>query len=146
MEPTPEAVFDGWLASIASPLASDSQLRDEAAAKLGERLSELRPYVDEYLHLKRVLAVINDPRAARPTNAGGRKRHPGVTAQSVLRLVRINPGITRSDIAARVSTSLGEADRALAELRARGLVVERGGSYYALRRQAPSADAPSPRR
>ena len=121
---------------------------DEKLAELDRRLKELEPLHEEYLRLERARAALSSidgggssPRARAPRSGNGRRspgpvvrrrREGGTRAEQALAVVRQNPGITVSDLAAELKIEQANyMYRVMANLQADGAVRKQGRGYVA---------------
>ncbi|MQA74208.1 MAG: hypothetical protein GEU88_07705 [Solirubrobacterales bacterium] len=108
---------------------------DEAAKLIRARISELDA---ERAKLERALASLTGGsagrrRAARPTASAPRRRRRrrgGTRADQAVKLVTSNPGISASEIAARMKIQPNYLYRVLAELEREGKVRKDGRAYH----------------
>ena len=128
----------------------------EQLGALEKRLKDLRPQVEEYLHLEKVkeaLEGVGKPRrgpgrprgsttrrrtstgTARRRSTNGRRRRGrrgGTRAQQALKVVRDNPGITVSDLARKLNIKQPNyLYRVMNQLQAEGAVTKSGRGYTA---------------
>ena len=128
----------------------------EQLSALEKRLKDLRPQVEEYLHLEQVkeaLEGVGKPRrgpgrprgsttrrrtstsTARRRSTNGRRRRGrrgGTRAQQALKVVRDNPGITVSDLARKLNIKQPNyLYRVMNQLQAEGAVTKSGRGYTA---------------
>ena len=128
----------------------------EQLGALEKRLKDLRPQVEEYLHLEQVkeaLEGVGKPRrgpgrprgsttrrrtstsTARRRSTNGRRRRGrrgGTRAQQALKVVRDNPGITVSDLARKLNIKQPNyLYRVVNQLQADGSVTKQGKGYKA---------------
>ena len=128
----------------------------EQLGALEKRLKDLRPQVEEYLHLEQVKAAlegVGKPRrgpgrprgsttrrrtstgTARRRSTNGRRRRGrrgGTRAQQALKVVRDNPGITVSDLARKLNIKQPNyLYRVMNQLQAEGAVTKSGRGYTA---------------
>ena len=128
----------------------------EQLGALEKRLKDLRPQVEEYLHLeqvKKALEGVGKPRrgpgrprgsttrrrtstsTARRRSTNGRRRRGrrgGTRAQQALKVVRDNPGITVSDLARKLNIKQPNyLYRVMNQLQAEGAVTKSGRGYTA---------------
>ncbi|TMK63516.1 MAG: winged helix-turn-helix domain-containing protein [Actinobacteria bacterium] len=128
----------------------------EQLGALEKRLKDLRPQVEEYLHLEQVkeaLEGVGKPRrgpgrprgsttrrrtstsTARRRSTNGRRRRGrrgGTRAQQALKVVRDNPGITVSDLARKLNIKQPNyLYRVMNQLQAEGAVTKSGRGYTA---------------
>jgi hypothetical protein len=118
---------------------------DEKRKEIDARLRELRPLVDEYNRLEKAAAALDGvgggPRRAAParrrrTTAGGgsrrrgRPRGSGNRAKQALELVRAQPGITISDMAAAMKIKPNYLYRVMPTLQSEGQVVKRDKGWH----------------
>jgi DNA invertase Pin-like site-specific DNA recombinase len=108
---------------------------DEAAKLIRARISELDA---ERAKLERALAGLTGGRARsrRPGRPAGtatrrrRRRRGGTRAEQAVKLVAANPGISASEIAARMKIQPNYLYRVLAELERDGKVRKDGRAYH----------------
>ena len=128
----------------------------EQLSALEKRLKDLRPQVEEYLHLEQVkeaLEGVGKPRrgpgrprgsttrrrtstsTARRKSTNGRRRRGrrgGTRAQQALKVVRDNPGITVSELASKLSIKQPNyLYRVMNQLQSDGAVTKSGRGYTA---------------
>ena len=118
---------------------------DEKRKEIDARLRELRPLVDEYSRLEKAAAALDGvsggARRATPTRrrrstagAGGRRRGrprgSGNRAKQALELVRAQPGITISDMAAAMKIKPNYLYRVMPTLQSEGQVVKRDKGWH----------------
>ena len=130
----------------------------EQLRALEKRLDELRPHVEEYLHLEKAKEALEGvgpgrrrgpgrprgsttkrgpgrPRGSttRRRSANGRRRRRGGTrAAQTLKVIRDNPGITVSEMAKRMSIKQPNyLYRVVNQLQADGSVTKQGKGYKA---------------
>ena len=128
----------------------------EQLGALEKRLKDLRPQVEEYLHLEKVkeaLEGVGKPRrgpgrprgsttrrrtstsTARRKSTNGRRRRGrrgGTRAQQALKVVRDNPGITVSDLARKLNIKQPNyLYRVMNQLQSDGAVKKSGKGYTA---------------
>ena len=128
----------------------------EQLTALEKRLKDLRPQVEEYLHLEQVkeaLQGVGKPRrgpgrprgsttrrrtstsTARRRSTNGRRRRGrrgGTRAQQALKVVRDNPGITVSDLARKLNIKQPNyLYRVMNQLQSDGAVRKSGKGYTA---------------
>ena len=133
----------------------------EQLSALEKRLKDLRPHVDEYLHLERVKEALENvgpggkgrrgrPRGSttarrgpgrpkgsttrrRSTNGRRRRgRRGGTRAEQALKVVRENPGITVSEMAGKMSIKQPNyLYRVMNQLESDGAVKKTGKGYTA---------------
>ena len=128
----------------------------EQLSALEKRLKDLRPQVEEYLHLEQVkeaLEGVGKPRrgpgrprgsttrrrtstsTARRRSTNGRRRRGrrgGTRAQQALKVVRDNPGITVSDLARKLNIKQPNyLYRVMNQLQSDGAVSKSGKGYTA---------------
>ena len=128
----------------------------EQLGALEKRLKDLRPQVEEYLHLEQVkeaLEGVGKPRrgpgrprgsttrrrtstsTARRRSTNGRRRRGrrgGTRAQQALKVVRDNPGITVSDLARKLNIKQPNyLYRVMNQLQSDGAVKKSGKGYTA---------------
>src|ERR1044072_2810861 len=125
---------------------------DEKRTEIGARMSELKPLVDEYLRLEAAAAALDGIAPASSNGAGrqpargrhkpakssakrgraagsqpgrrGRPKGSGTRGAEALALVRANPGITITPIAAQMGIKQNYLHRVLPSLAEDGLVVK----------------------
>ena len=111
---------------------------DTKRRQIDERLSELRPLVEEHRLLGDALAVLGPVKGSARKHAS--RNAPceatddatrGTTAARVLSAVRENPGITAPKLAARLEEKPSEIYRVLQELKRKGKVASRRGWFHA---------------
>src|SRR5688572_25459985 len=113
---------------------------DEKRKEIDARLGELRPLVDEYNRLEKAAAALDGvgggtrratPARRRRSTAGagsrrrGRPRGSGNRAKQALDLVRAQPGISISDMAAAMKIKPNYLYRVMPTLESEGRVVKR---------------------
>jgi hypothetical protein len=119
---------------------------EEKKREIAERLTELRPSVEEYERLEgalRALGGVGATRApaARPasrrrrasgggTGKRGRPRGTGSRANQTLELVRANPGITIPQLAENMGIKQNYLYRVLPGLEQDGLVRKEGRGWH----------------
>ena len=127
-------------------MAPSSNTVDEAASLIRERIKELDA---ERAQLERALASLTGgregrrgpgrPQARRAQPRGRRRRRRGGTrADQAVKLVSANPGISASEIAAKMKIKPNYLYRVLAELEKEGRVRKDGRAYH------PAADRTAP--
>lgn len=99
------------------------------------RMKELRPAVDEYHELERVVAALagnGATRQPRPARRGrrGRPRGSGTRAKQALELVRAQPGIKISEMARAMGIHANYLYRVMPTLESEGQVVKRDGGWH----------------
>jgi CRP-like cAMP-binding protein len=129
---------------------------DQKRAEIAERLTELKPLVDEYQRLTAAAAALDGvpgtpsmhatpatrrtpgraTAATRKRGAthGGRRGRPkgsGTRGAEALALVKENPGITIPEIAEKMNIKQNYLYRVLPSLAADGLVVKNGRGWHA---------------
>jgi hypothetical protein len=118
---------------------------DEKRKEIDARLRELRPLVDEYSRLEKAAAALDGvgggTRRATPTRrrrsaaaTGGRRRGrprgSGNRAKQALDLVRAQPGISISDMAAAMKIKPNYLYRVMPTLESEGQVVKRDKGWH----------------
>jgi hypothetical protein len=128
----------------------------EQLSALEKRLKDLRPHVEEYLHLEKVkeaLEGVGSPRRGpgrprgsttrrrpststprRKTTNGRRRRgrRGGTRAQQALKVVRDNPGITVSELGRKLNIKQPNyLYRVMNQLQSEGAVTKSGRGYTA---------------
>jgi hypothetical protein len=132
------------------PLSSGDLLgvgRSTVTEPITDRLTELKPLVDEYARLQAAAAALDVPapaahprsaRAAARPSAGrrvathgrrGRPKGSGARGVEALELVKANPGITVSEIAEKMGIKQNYLYRVLPGLADDGLVVKDGRGW-----------------
>lgn len=110
---------------------SISSTVEEAAALIRRRLKELDA---ERVKLERALASLTEGRRGpgRPRGSTGakRRRRGGTRADQAVKLVTENPGISASEIAAKMKIKPNYLYRVLGELEQEGRVRKEGRSYH----------------
>jgi len=99
------------------------------------RMKELRPAVDEYHELERVVAALagNGSTRQRPATrrrGRGRPRGTGKRAQQALELVRARPGIKISEMADAMGIHANYLYRVMPTLESEGQVVKRDKGWH----------------
>jgi hypothetical protein len=100
------------------------------------RMKELRPAVDEYHELERVVAALDGNGSStrqRPTTrrrGRGRPRGSGTRAKQALELVRARPGIKISEMAEAMGIHANYLYRVMPTLESEGQVVKRDGGWH----------------
>jgi len=99
------------------------------------RMKELRPAVDEYHELERVVAALagNGSTRQRPAarrRGRGRPRGTGKRAQQALELVRARPGIKISEMADAMGIHANYLYRVMPTLESEGQVVKRDKGWH----------------
>jgi hypothetical protein len=103
------------------------------------RMKELRPAVDEYNELERVVAALAGGsargRPARAKRAGngrrrGRPRGSGTRAKQALELVRARPGITIRELSEAMGIHANYLYRVMPTLESEGQVVKRDKGWH----------------
>jgi hypothetical protein len=99
------------------------------------RMKELRPAVDEYHELERVVAALGGQGSARQRPATrrrgrGRPRGSGTRAKQALELVRARPGIKISEMAEAMGIHANYLYRVMPTLESEGQVVKRDGGWH----------------
>jgi CRP-like cAMP-binding protein len=122
---------------------------DEKRREITDRLTELKPLVDEYARLQAAAAALegvaapsarpNQARraAARPSASGrdathgkrGRPKGSGTRGIEALELVKANPGITIPEIAEKIGIKQNYLYRVLPGLEQDGLVIKDGRGW-----------------
>ncbi len=113
-----------------------------------DRLTELRPMVEEYDRLTKAVEALTSVgvgrRAAKPKRAAakpkkrrsaasgrrGRPKGSGKRSKQALRLVTTNPGVTIPEIAKKIGIKQNYLYRVLPTLEKEGLVVKKGRGWY----------------
>ena len=121
-------------------MADDTNVLDKARGLIEERLKELK---DETARLEKALANLKGgerrgpgrPPGSRRSKAGGgkrrRRRRGGTRADHALKAVQENPGITASQIAAKLKIKPNYVYRVMSDLTADGKVAKDGRGYIA---------------
>jgi hypothetical protein len=129
---------------------------DEKRNEIGDRLTELRPLVDEYRRLEAAAAALEGvPGASRETAAPrrgtthrrattpaprrdphsvkrrGRPKGSGTRGNQALDLVKANPGITIPELAEKMGIKQNYLYRVLPGLAQDGLVSKQGRGWHA---------------
>jgi hypothetical protein len=99
------------------------------------RMKELRPAVDEYHELERVVAALAGSPSTRQRPASrrrgrGRPRGTGKRAQQALELVRARPGIKISEMAEAMGIHANYLYRVMPVLQSEGQVVKRDKGWH----------------
>lgn len=118
-------------------MADGSKVLDQARTLIEERIKELD---DERGRLERALADLKGTRRGpgRPTGSTSapaptrrrRRRRGGTRAEQTLKLVTENPGISASEVAAKLKIKPNYVYRVMADLQADGTVVKKGREYH----------------
>lgn len=119
-------------------MADVSNVLDQAHTLIEDRIKELK---DELKRLERALTDLKGPRRGpgRPrTNAAPkaaptrrrRRRKGGTRADQTMKLVQESPGITASEIAAKLKIKPNYVYRVMAGLQDEGHVVKKGRGYH----------------
>ena len=129
---------------------------DEKRREIDERLSELKPLVDEYRRLEAAVAALDGITAATPSakprsratrpaaaakatprrrvDAGskrrGRPKGSGKRAKEALEIITASPGITVPELAERMGIKHNYLYRVLPGLASDGLVTKDGRSWH----------------
>jgi hypothetical protein len=113
---------------------------DEKRKEIDARMRELRPLVDEYNRLEKAAAALSGvdgarrAAATRRRGAGsgrrGRPRGSGNRAKQALDLVREQPGLTISEMAAAMKIQPNYLYRVMPTLESEGQVVKREKGWY----------------
>jgi hypothetical protein len=118
---------------------------DEKRREIDARMRELRPAVDEYNRLEKAVAALagvggtqrattTSRRRRRTTTGGtarrGRPRGSGNRAKQALELVRAQPGITISEMAAAMKIQPNYLYRVMPTLQSEGQVVKRDKGWH----------------
>ncbi len=133
---------------------------DQKRGEMEDRLTELRPIVEEYDRLTKAVEALSNAgvgssrRAAKPKRAAakpkratakpkkrrsaasGRRGRPkgsgkrGKRGKQALRLVTTNPGVTIPEIAKKIGIKQNYLYRVLPTLEKEGLVVKKGRGWY----------------
>ncbi len=133
---------------------------DQKRGEMEDRLTELRPIVEEYDRLTKAVEALSNAgvgssrRAAKPKRAAakpkraaakpkkrrsaasGRRGRPkgsgkrGKRSKQALRLVTTNPGVTIPEIAKKIGIKQNYLYRVLPTLEKEGLVVKKGRGWY----------------
>jgi hypothetical protein len=122
---------------------------DEKRREITDRLTELKPLVDEYARLQAAAAALDGvvalsagPNAARraaapPSGTGreathrkrGRPKGSGTRAVEVLEIVKAHPGIRIAEIAEKIGIKENYLYRVLPALAQDGLVIKEGRGW-----------------
>lgn len=132
---------------------------DAKRKEISDRLTELRPLVDEFRRLEaaeQALSGLDEPRAERSqrparrgsgsapkTSSGARRGRPkggGTRSNQALELVRARPGITIPELADTMDIKQNYLYRVMPSLSEQGLVRKSGRGWHA-RQEAGSAAA-----
>ena len=116
-------------------MPTDSKTVDEAAKLIRARISDLDA---ERAKLERALTSLTGARPGRRRSGGSaatptrrrRRRRGGTRADQAVKLVGANPGISASEIAARMKIQPNYLYRVLAELEREGKVRKEGRAYH----------------
>ncbi len=123
---------------------------DQKRGEMEDRLTELRPIVEEYDRLTKAVEALSSAgvgssrRAAKPKRAAakpkkrrsaasgrrGRPQGSGKRGKQALRLVTTNPGVTIPEIAKKIGIKQNYLYRVLPTLEKEGLVVKKGRGWY----------------
>ncbi len=123
---------------------------DQKRGEMEDRLTELRPIVEEYDRLTKAVEALSNAgvgssrRAAKPKRAAakpkkrrsaasgrrGRPKGSGKRSKQALRLVTTNPGVTIPEIAKKIGIKQNYLYRVLPTLEKEGLVVKKGRGWY----------------
>ncbi len=123
---------------------------DQKRGEMEDRLTELRPIVEEYDRLTKAVEALSNAgvgssrRAAKPKRAAakpkkrrsaasgrrGRPQGSGKRGKQALRLVTTNPGVTIPEIAKKIGIKQNYLYRVLPTLEKEGLVVKKGRGWY----------------
>ncbi len=132
---------------------------DQKRGEMEDRLTELRPIVEEYDRLTKAVKALSSAgvgssrRAAKPKRAAakpkraaatakpkkrrsaasgrrGRPQGSGKRSKQALRLVTTNPGVTIPEIAKKIGIKQNYLYRVLPTLEKEGLVVKKGRGWY----------------
>ncbi len=128
---------------------------DQKRGEMEDRLTELRPMVEEYDRLTKAVEALTSVgvgrRAAKPKRAAakpkraaakpkkrrsaasgrrGRPKGSGKRSKQALRLVTTNPGVTIPEIAKKIGIKQNYLYRVLPTLEKEGLVVKKGRGWY----------------
>ena len=121
---------------------------DQTKREIGERLTELKPFVDEYQRLKAAASALDisgadgaapAPRApsarrrqstAADTGRRGRPKGSGKRSKQALELVTAKPGITIVELADAMKIKQNYLYRVLPALASDGLVVKKGRGWH----------------
>lgn len=124
-------------------MADASKVLDQARGLIEERLKELN---EERKRLEHALSNLGGKRrgpgrppgsgrkAASASPTGGtrrRRRRGGTRAEQTLKQLKENPGMSASEIAAKLKIKPNYMYRVMAELQKDGLVEKKGRQYYA---------------
>src|SRR5215211_8085962 len=120
---------------------------DEKRREIDARMRELRPLVDEYNRLEKAVSALagvggsqrattTSRRRRRSSTSGtgtgrrGRPRGSGNRAKQALELVRAQPGITISEMAAAMKIQPNYLYRVMPTLQSEGQVVKRDKGWH----------------
>jgi sugar-specific transcriptional regulator TrmB len=122
-------------------MAEGTKVLDKARALIEERLAEVNA---ETKRLEQALSNLNGERRGpgRPRSSGAkssgssggkrrRRRRGGTRAEHALRAVKANPGITASEIAAKLKIKPNYVYRVMSDLTEDGKVTKDGRGYTA---------------
>lgn len=134
-----------------------SYFLDVKLKEIRDRVTELRPLVDEFHRLEAADQALNGvdepaqakPRAARPRSAGaskprtgrrGRPKGSGTRAQQALDAVRAQPDITIAELATAMGVQPSYLYRVMPDLAQQGLVTKSGRGWHVRKRPGDSPD------
>jgi hypothetical protein len=127
---------------------------DEKRREMQERLTELKPLVDEYHRLEAAVRALDGVGEPAPARAAGRRRSSGsggeggggeggsgrrgrprgsgTRGKQALELVRSNPGISIPEMAEQMGIQQNYLYRVLPSLQKEGLVRKEGRGWHAM--------------